>query len=141
MKGLDRPVRDVTPALEAIAWAQEMPPPQKILGAEDWLALGEFLSSLPAEVDPETLEDQPLIHQLLAGELALTLAACLPKAPFSGRLEKSGRAAISLVLPRSWIGRACCRQSILAAFAISWPVGPVAGRWPPGCHAAVWGRG
>ena len=110
MKAVERPVRDVTVALEAIAWAKGMPLLEEILGSEDWLALGEFLSSLPAEVDQQTLKDQPLVHQLLAGELAWTLATRLPDAPLSGRLEKSGRAAISLGL-----GQILDRQGMLPA--------------------------
>ncbi len=122
MKTVGRPVRDATVALEAIAWAEGLPLLKKILGtedwlailcgsmsangladkkilrSEDWLALGEFLLSLPAEVDSQTLKDQPLVHQLLAGELALTLATRLSRAPLSRRLEKSGQAAISLGL-------------------------------------------
>ena len=93
-----RPVRDATAALEAIAWAQGLPFLMKILASEDWLALGERLSSLPAEVDQQVLKDQPLVHQLLAGELAWTLATRLTHAPSSRRLEKSGRAATSLGL-------------------------------------------
>jgi len=98
MKSVARPVSDVTVALEAIAWAQGLPFLRNILESEDWLALAELLSSLPAEVDRQTLQDQPLIHQLLAGELAWTLARRLTDAPLSGRLKKSGRAAISLGL-------------------------------------------
>ncbi|MEI8375160.1 MAG: hypothetical protein WCJ35_20255, partial [Planctomycetota bacterium] len=97
-KAVARPVSDVMVALEAIAWAQGLPFLRKILETDDWLALAELLSSLPAEVDQQTLKDQPLVHQLLAGELAWTLAGRLTDAPFSGRLEKSGRAAISLGL-------------------------------------------
>ena len=96
MKAFARPVRDATVALEAIAWAEEMPRIEKILESEDCLALGELLSSLPADVDQQTLKDQPLLHQLLAGELAWTLAERLPQAPYGRRLERSGRAAISL---------------------------------------------
>ena len=62
-RAVERPVRDVTPALEAIAWAQEMPRLVKILASEAWLALGDVLSSLTADVDQQTLKDQPLVHQ------------------------------------------------------------------------------
>ena len=98
MQEIARPILDTTPAYQAIAWAHEMPRLKEILDPVVWLALGELLSSLPADVDSQTLEHQPLIHQLLAGELALTLATRLPQSPFSGRLERSGRAAISLGL-------------------------------------------
>ncbi len=95
-----RPIRDVAVALEAIATAEELPRLEKVLGSEDWLALGEFLSSLPADADPQTIKDQPLLHQLLAGELAWTLATRLPQTAASRRLEKNGRSAISQGLSR-----------------------------------------
>ena len=98
MKAVVQPVRDVTAAMEAIAWGQGLPFLEKILDAEDWLALGKLLSSLPAEVDPQTLKEQPLLHQLVAGELAWTLAGRMTAAPLTGRLKKSGRSAISLGL-------------------------------------------
>ncbi len=98
MKAVGRPVRDVTVVFEAIAWAEGLPLLKTILASQDWLALGELLSSLPADVDQQTLHEQPLVHQLLAGELAWTLAARLTHGPSSARLEKSGRAAISLGL-------------------------------------------
>ena len=110
MKEINGPIRHATPAYEAIAWAQEMPRLEKILEPEVWSTLGEFLSRLPAGVDQLTLEDQPLLHQLLAAELALTLATRLPQAPFSARLAKTGRAAIALGL-----GRTLDRQGMLPA--------------------------
>jgi hypothetical protein len=106
---LARPVRNVTLAIEAIAWAQGIPFLSKTFGPE-CLGLAELLSNLPAEVDESCVRDQPLIHQLLAGELAWTLAACLPKGAPASRLEKSGRAAISLGL-----NRILDRQGMLAA--------------------------
>ena len=142
MKAIKRPVRDVTVALEAIAWAEGLPLLMKILGSEDWLALSELLSSLPADVDQQTLKDQPLVHQLLAGELAWTLATRLPHTPFSRRLERSGRAAISLGLePDPGSPGHACRRNIFASSARSWPAGPVAGRWPRSCRAVAWGPG
>jgi hypothetical protein len=110
MKTIVRPVRAVTVAMEAIAWAEGLPQFMKILGSEECRALCEFLSSLPAEVDQQTLEDEPLVHQLLAGELAWTLATRLTQTAFSRRLERSGRAAISLGL-----GRTLDRQGMLPA--------------------------
>jgi hypothetical protein len=110
MKAVAGPVRDVTVALEAIAWAQGLPFLKKTLESEDCLALGELLLRLPAEVDQQTLKDQPLVHQLLAGELAWTLATLATDAPVSRRLEKSGRGAVSLGLSQT-----LDRQGMLSA--------------------------
>src|SRR5271157_3769236 len=101
MKAVERPVRDVTAALESIAWAEGLPQLMKTLDSKDWHVLREFLSNLTAEIDQQTLKDQPLVHQLLAGELAWTLATRLTEAPFSRHLERSGRAAISLGLSQT----------------------------------------
>jgi hypothetical protein len=92
------PVRDASLALEAIAWAKGMPFLADVLGTEECLALGGHLSSLSDDADEHLLRDQPLLHQLLAGELAWTLAARLIRGAFAGQLEKSGRAAIALGL-------------------------------------------
>ena len=110
MELLQRPVHDPMLALEAIAWAQGLPFLKRILGPDDWLAFRDLLLSLPAEVDEQTLTDRPLVHQLLAGELAWTIARRLTDAPFSRRLEKSGRAAIS-----HGLGEILDRQGMLSA--------------------------
>ena len=96
--------------MEAIAWAAGLPHFVKTLAPEDWQALADFLSSLPAEVDQQTLKDQPLLHQLLAGELAWTLATRLTQTSVSRRLQRSGRAAICLAL-----GQILNRQGMLRA--------------------------
>jgi len=110
LKAVVRPARDVTVALESIAWAQGLPFLGKILPADDWRALAELLSSLPTDVDPQVLQDKPLVHQLLAVELVWTIAGRLPDAAFSSRLAKSGRTAISLGL-----SQILDRQGMLAA--------------------------
>ena len=98
MKAVGRPVRDVTAALEAIAWAQGLPLLKKDPRIGRLAALGESLVEPAGRCRSADLEGPAPVHQLLAGELALTLATRLTKAPFSRRLEKSGRAAISLGL-------------------------------------------
>jgi hypothetical protein len=93
-----RPIRDLAAALQAIAWAKAMPLLAKTFGAAEYQALEGFLSSLSADVDEQVLPDLPLLHQLLAGELAWTLAVSSKQAGFAARQEKSGRAAVSLGL-------------------------------------------
>jgi hypothetical protein len=95
IKAIVRPVRDVLTALEAISWAEGLPRLANFLAPDDWIALSQLLSSLPADVDQQTLKDEPLVHQLLAGDLAWTLAIRLSDASLSRRLEKAGRAALS----------------------------------------------
>ena len=116
---------------------QGLPLLEKILAPADWLAMSELLSSLPDEVDQQTLKDQPLVHRLLAGELAWTLA---PHAagPVFPPLGKKRPAAISLGLSQVLDRRGCCQRNIFASSAPSWPVGADAGHWPPSCRVAAW---
>ena len=108
MKAIQLPVRDANVALEAIAWAQGLPFLERILSSEECHTLADFLSSLTGDVDQQTLKDKPLLHQLLTGELAWTLATVLTDA--SSGLERVGRAAICLGL-----GQVLDRQGMLAA--------------------------
>jgi hypothetical protein len=81
-------------ALEAIAWAQGLPLLAKTIDSADCETLRGLLCRAATEVDEENLFTRPLVHQLLAGELALTLAAKLPDEKSRRRMAKSGRAAI-----------------------------------------------
>jgi hypothetical protein len=98
MRAIAMPVASVEAALEAIAWAQGLTLLAKILDPADFSAFSELLCRVATEADASILPDRPLLHQLLAGELALTLAARLPDVKPRRRMEKSGRAAVTLGL-------------------------------------------
>ena len=98
MAATPRPVRDAAVAREAIAWAASLPGLKVTLAPEEWSVLANFLTSLAVEVEPQAIHAQSLVHQLLAVELAWTLAARLPDGKTCRRLAKSGRVAIALGL-------------------------------------------
>ena len=142
MKALARPVRDATAARRPLPGPRDCHCSMEILAAEDWLALGEFLSSLPADVDQQTLKDQPLVHQLLAGELAWTLATRLAPGPV---FPSPGKKRPGSDLPWSEPDPGSPGHVAGGAFSLAsarcWPAGPAAGRWPRGCRVAAWGPG
>jgi hypothetical protein len=70
----------------------------KILSSEDFGQLTELLFRTSNEAVECDVIAHPLLHQLFAGELALTLAVRLPDAKSRRRMEKSGRAAVALGL-------------------------------------------
>jgi len=71
-----------------------------VLSAEVWWALLDHLLATVADADgmePDicTDGDTPLVHQLLAGELGLTLAYLFPEIAACRRLKSAARAALS----------------------------------------------
>ncbi|NQU20556.1 MAG: hypothetical protein HQ567_04685 [Candidatus Nealsonbacteria bacterium] len=87
-------------ALEALACCRALPRLAAVLSSEVWWALLDHL--LAAAADADGLEpdvhgegDTALVHQLLAGELRLTLAYLFPEIAACRRLKSSARAALS----------------------------------------------
>jgi len=87
-------------ALEALACCRALPRLAAVLSAEVWWALLDHLSAAVAdadgiEPDVDADADAALVHQLLAGELALTLACLFPEIAACRRLKSPARAALS----------------------------------------------
>jgi len=82
-------------ALEAIAWAHALPRLVEVLDGEAWLGLLQRLVSLVHEAQTLPLIDDPLTHQLLAGELGLTLARQFSELQMCRQLLKPARAALA----------------------------------------------
>ena len=61
-------------AMEALTWCHALPQLARELSAEVWWDLLEHLRGAVAQADAIALDHDPLAHQLLAGELPLTLA-------------------------------------------------------------------
>jgi hypothetical protein len=116
------PIYNASTALMAISWAHALPSLQKVLAEQDWSAFAAELSNWTA-ADPAMVEEQPLVHQLLAGELAWTLATRAPKSPFSRGLERNGRMAISLGMSKILDGQGMLRAEhfdILRSLLACW---------------------
>jgi len=87
-------------ALEALAWCHTLPALAAGLSPEVWWGLLEVLLGAAGEaarIEPEANSRQadPLVHQLTAGELALTLAYLLPEITPCRKLGAVGRRVLS----------------------------------------------
>ena len=93
-------------ALDALACCRAMPRLAAVLSSEVWWALLDHLLATVADADGIELDgdidgdldgdgDTPLVHQLLAGELGLTLAYLFPEIAACRRLKSAARAALS----------------------------------------------
>ena len=90
----------LTDALSALAWCRSLPRLAAVLPAEAWWELLAHLLRAAAEADTaeaggQRSDDDPLIHQLLAGELALTLAYLFPELSVCRELMPQARRASS----------------------------------------------
>ena len=87
-------------ALDALAVCHAMPRLAAAVTPEVWWALLDHLvltatQAGGAKADDRPLEDNPLLHQLLAGELALTLAYLFPEITACRELRPAARRALS----------------------------------------------
>ncbi|HUT10203.1 MAG TPA: hypothetical protein VMY42_06880 [Thermoguttaceae bacterium] len=87
-------------ALDALACGRAMARLAGILSPEIWWALLDHLLGAVAdakaiELQANFLQPDPLAHQLLAGELALTLAYLLPEIASCRKLKSSARRVLS----------------------------------------------
>ena len=90
-----RPAPDAGYALECLAWCHVL---RKLLAAEPaalWWQVLESLIGTASNSAPLRLADDPLAHQLLAGELPLTLAYLFGKIKHCGNLLPGARQALS----------------------------------------------
>ena len=82
-------------ALQAIAWCHALPKLANAISSTSWWDLFEELLRLAGNTPPTVLKRDPLMHQLLAGELRLTLAYLLPEMPSCRKLSAPARRALS----------------------------------------------
>ena len=82
---------DVGLALECLALAHALPRLATALDPEDWWGLLRCLVHLSVDSCGLSLDKQPLSHQLMAGELALTLHFSFPEIGFQQALSRQAR--------------------------------------------------
>ena len=90
---VDRPASAAL-SIEALACCQALPAAAQVVSAGQWWAALERLTALASSVGELTLDDDPLCHQLLSGELALKLAWLFPEIADCRALASSGRSAL-----------------------------------------------
>ena len=86
---------DVALAIEALAWGHALPRLAAGLASTSWCSLLESLLGMCHDASAISPDKQPLAHQLLAGELGLTLAYALPEIECCRQLAKPSRAALA----------------------------------------------
>jgi hypothetical protein len=82
-------------ALEALACCRAIARLAALLSPEVWWALLDHLLAAVTDAEGIPLDESPLVHQLLAGELALTLAYLLPEITPCRKLKSSARRCLS----------------------------------------------
>ncbi len=86
---------DASHALESLAWAHALPTAAATLESDAWWNLLDHLLELAHEANERPLDGQPLIQQLLGGELALTLAYLFPEITPCRKAAKTARQILS----------------------------------------------
>jgi hypothetical protein len=82
-------------ALEALAWGHALPRCAGSLSPDAWWGLLDHLLGAVAEAGQTRLDDEPLVHQMLAGELPLALSYLFPEITPCRKLAKEARRALS----------------------------------------------
>ncbi|NQT16115.1 MAG: hypothetical protein HQ582_25385 [Planctomycetes bacterium] len=82
-------------ALEALAWCHALPRWVENLPPDLWGDLLEHLLDAVARAEQISLDGDPLVHQLLAGELPLALRHVFPELTACRRLGRDARSALS----------------------------------------------
>ncbi len=82
-------------AMECLAWCHASPNLAAELNASEWLALIEQLRDLGTSAVGMAVQDQPLVHQQLSGELLLTLAYLYPDLSGTKKLYLEAQRSLS----------------------------------------------
>ena len=85
----------VESALETLAWCQGLPRLAQAVSPETWWSLLGHLLAAAGEAGHLTLDRDPLLHQLISGELPLTLAYLFPEITPCRKLADPARDALS----------------------------------------------
>jgi hypothetical protein len=87
--------RDCGRVLEALAWCHALPRVCQSLAPDAWWQLLQGLLVLAGEAAAAGLAEEPLLNQLLAGELRLTLACLLPEIEACHKLAGPAKESLS----------------------------------------------
>ncbi len=114
-------VRSVPWALETLAWTRALPHlAQGPLEARLWWRLLGTLIALASQGDRIDVLNQPLENQLLAGELALTLAYLFPELEACRQLRAPARAALARGLAELLDGEGLPQGALLPIMRPLW---------------------
>jgi hypothetical protein len=82
-------------AVECLAWCHASPVLAVECEAVEWVALIERLRDVSTAAVAIAVQEQPLEHQLLSGELGLTLAYLFPELSGSKKLQRTAERSLS----------------------------------------------
>ncbi len=83
-------------AIEALAVARQLPQLAALISPDAWFALLEHLSDAATDAKANAPEQEPLLSQLLAGELPLTLSYLFPEIKRCRALADGARQVLSM---------------------------------------------
>ena len=86
---------DAARALETLAWCHVLPQAASVIVPEVGWRVVDVLLAAAAEAEDVPLDGDPLVHQLLAGELPLSMAYLLPELVPHEKLLRCARRALS----------------------------------------------
>ena len=86
----------VSQALLSLAWCHALPRLVELIPAAAWSQSFDRLQHITDDAKAISLDDAPLVQQLLAGELAFTLAYLFPELEPSDDLRESARTILSV---------------------------------------------
>lgn len=86
---------DTLLALECLGWCHALPRIGAVVVEPDWRELLQALQETAAAAGGISIHEQPVAHQLLGGELPLTLAYTFPEIKSLKKLRRVGQAALS----------------------------------------------
>jgi len=91
---------DAARALETLAWCHVLPQAASMIAPEVGWRMVDALLAAMAEAEDVPLDGDPLVHQLLAGELPLSMVCLMPELVPHEKLLRSARRALSAGLVR-----------------------------------------
>ena len=107
---------DAARALESVGWLHAMPMAAATFESDVWWSLLGHLRELALEASEMPLDGQPLVQQLLAGELALTLAYLFPEITPCRKMAKAARKTLTAGMLELVDGEGLPNSQILHVF-------------------------
>jgi hypothetical protein len=106
----------VSLALESIGWARALPTAAATFEADVWWKLLDHLYGLANEASATPLDGQPLVQQLVGGELGLSLAYLFPEITPCRKGAKAARKVLSAGILEMIDGEGLPNSQILGIF-------------------------
>lgn len=107
---------DSTFALECLGWCHALPRVGQMVSEEEWRDLLELLENTSEEAGGIALDDDPVAHQLLNGELPLAVGYLFPEVYSDGALLRDASSGLSFGVVELTDGEGLLHARHLARF-------------------------